>query len=132
MFSAVAPNIIKGTSSPIVSVSVPYGVTLPLEEEQSVTITIGNNVMIPESYNLIIECEISRANPEPTYIWYMGGSIIQGPQYTVQDDGTLVIDRVTSGRDDGLYTCVADSPNVGQDVANSTVIVTGTCVYHHN
>ena len=50
--------------------------------------------------------------------------MIQGSQYSVEEDGSLVIESVLMGRDDGIYTCIADTPNVGQDEAISTVIIT--------
>ena len=124
VLSTVPPEIAKGQSSPFLSVSVPYGKVLPLDVQEKVTITVGNNIMIPETYRLIIECPISRANPDPSIVWYIGGSMILGPQYTVKTDGSLVIEELVVDIDDGVYTCVADTPNVGQDEANSTVIVT--------
>lgn len=83
--------------------------------------------MIPETYNLKIECPIHRANPLPSISWFYGNLTIpaQYPQYSVNNDGALVITNITRDRDDGEYTCVADSPDVGQDECTSTIIITG-------
>ena len=122
--------IAKGDSNPFVTVAVPYGVPWPLEETQTATISIGNNVMVAEGYHLKMECRILRANPKPSIVWHFGDNIIQGPQYTVEEDGTLVINGVTRDRDEGVYICIADTPNVGQDQSSTTVIVTGELVYY--
>ena len=107
------------------TIAVPYGISWPLEEPQTATISIGNNVMVPEGYHLMIECKILRANPKPSIVWHYGDSIVQGPQYTVRDDGTLVINGILRDRDEGVYTCIADTPDVGQDQSSTTVIVIG-------
>ncbi|CAI8032744.1 hypothetical protein GBAR_LOCUS18487, partial [Geodia barretti] len=44
--------------------------------------------------------------------------------YTVEEDGTLAINGVIRDRDEGVYTCIADTPNVGQDQSSTTIIVT--------
>jgi hypothetical protein len=120
----IPPEIAKGLSSPFVIVAIPFGATLPLETPRNVTVTVGNSVMIPESYRLMIECKTTRGNPQPSIVWYFGDDLIQGPQYKVMEDGTLVIDGTVRDRDDGIYTCVADTPNVGQDESSSTVLIT--------
>lgn len=112
----------------MLSVSIPFGATLPMENPQNVTLIIGQNIMIPETYNLLIECKISRANPKPVISWLRGNETIQGLQYTVQDDGTLLIENMVKSRDDSVYTCVTDTPNIGRDESSSTVIVTGKIV----
>ena len=88
------------------------------------TLVIGQNVMIPESYNLHIECRVRRGNPAPSISWFHGNEAIVGPQYTVQRDGSLVIEDLVRDRDDGVYTCVADTPNIGRNEASSNVKVT--------
>ena len=107
--------------------SVPLGAAWPLNPAQDVTLSVGQDIMIPASYNLRIECPILRANPSPSISWFHGNATIPGrhTQYTVETDGTLVIKNVTKDRDDGTYTCVADTENVGQDEITTTVIVTG-------
>ena len=117
--------IAKGDSNPAVTVALPYGVPWPLQEPQTATVSIGNNVMVPEGYNLMIECRILRAYPKPSIVWHFGDNIIQGPQYTLEENGTLVINGVLRDRDKGVYTCIADTPGVGQDQSSTTVIVTG-------
>ena len=110
-------------------VAVPYGVTWPLEESQTAKISIGKSVMVPEGYHLTIECITPRANPKPNIVWHFGDSIVQGPQYTVDGDGRLVINSVIRDRDEGVYTCIADTQSVGQDKSSSTVIVTGRSMH---
>ena len=108
--------------------TVPHGGLQPLEEPQVATILIGHNVMVPEGYHLTIECKTLRANPKPSIVWHLGDKIIQGPQYTVKEDGRLIISSVSKNRDEGVYTCIADTQSVGQDNSSSTVIVTGKFV----
>lgn len=128
VFSLVPPEIIKGLNSPTLTVSIPFGATLPLETPLNSTIIIGQNIMIPETYNLYIECMISRENPKASISWFHDAKPIQGLQYTVQNDGTLVIEDLTRDRDDGLYTCVAHTPEVGRDECSSTVNITGKII----
>lgn len=108
-------------------ISIPFGATVPLEIIRNITISIGQTVMIPETYNLIIECKIHRANPMPSIIWLQNNETLRSPHphYTIQADGTLVIRSIVKDTDYGIYTCIADSPNVGQDESSSLVIVTG-------
>lgn len=128
VISLVPPEIVKGVSSPVMTVSIPFGATLPLETPLNFTIIIGQNVMIPEMYNLYIKCMINRENPKASISWFRDTKPIQGLQYTVQNDGTLVIEGLTRDRDDGVYTCVANTPEVGRDESSSTVNVTGKTI----
>lgn len=121
----VPPELVKGVTFSMVNVSIPFGATLPLETPENITTIIGQNVMIPETYNLYIKCMVYRANPKASISWFHDNEPIRGQQYTVQDDGNLVIEDLTRGRDDGMYTCVAYTPNIGRDESSSTVIVTG-------
>lgn len=129
-FLLVPPAIIMEEGAPFVTVKVPYGVKWPLEIPLSAAIPIGKNVMIPEGYQLVIECKTQRANPQPKIIWHIGDNLIQGPQYTVKENGTLTINGIKKGRDEGVYTCIADTPNVGQDKSSSTVIVTSKLLWY--
>ena len=123
----VPPELVKADSLPMMIISVPFGTTLPLDMTQNITITIGQNIMIPETYNLEIKCLVYRANPIPSITWFHKNATIPGghPQYTMQPDGTLVIKHVVMERNDGLYTCIANSSGLGSDESSSTVIVTG-------
>lgn len=124
----VPPEIVKGANSPVVTVSTPFGTTLPLETPLNFTIIIGQDIMIPELYNLYIKCMISRENPKATVSWFHDTEPIQGLQYTIENDGTLVIEGLARDRDDGVYTCVAHTPEVGRDESSSTVNVTGKTI----
>ena len=131
MFSytcAVPPAIAKQQNLPITTVTVPHGVAWPLQEPRTETIPIGSNVMIPEGYHLIIECGLRRGNPKPSIVWHFGDNIIHGQQYIVEEDGKLLINAIVRGRNEGVYTCIADTDSVGQDNSSSTVIVTGKSV----
>lgn len=105
--------------------SIPFGPILPFEAPLNYTIIIRQSVRIPETYNLHIQCRTIRGNPKPFISWYRGNETIEGEQYDIQDDGTLVIKNLMRKRDDGVYTCVADTPDVGKDEAKSSVTVTG-------
>lgn len=124
-FPTVAPQLIKGATGSLLTVSIPFGPSLPFEAPLNYTIIIGQSVRIPETYNLYIQCRTIKGNPKPFISWYHESEIIEGEQYEIQDDGTLVIKNVTRKRDDGIYKCVADTPDVGRDEAKSTVTVTG-------
>ena len=121
----VAPVIAKAPEGPFLTYPIPPGVTLPMDKPLNATAVIGANVMIAEGYQLSIICPIIRGNPKPSIVWYLGDSIIQGTQYLVEENGTLVIDSVMRDRDEGVYTCIANTPDVGQDEASTTVIVPG-------
>ena len=125
LVSAVPPVIAKIQNMPFETITVPHGVLWPLEEPQVAAITIGNNAMVPEGYHLTIECKTPRANPKPSIVWHLGDKSIKGPQYTVKENGKLIISSLLRNRDEGVYTCIADTQNVGQDNSSSTVIVTG-------
>ena len=113
------------------SVSVPYRATLPLEKQRTAYISIGQNGMIPETYNLQIDCNVSRANPEPLISWFHNGEMIQGPQYRVLSNGSLVVQSLVRDRDGGVYTCAAYTPNVGRDSHSSSVTITGKLKQTH-
>ena len=128
MFTSVPPEIDKTSLSLLTMVvAVPFGATLPLQPTQDIAIAVGQDIMIPETYNLKLECLIHRANPSPSISWFHENMAIPArhPQYTVENDGTLIITNLTRNRDDGVYTCVADSPGVGQDESSSTITITG-------
>ena len=103
---------------------------MPLEITQNITISIGQTIMIPETYNLIVECKVHRANPVPSIIWLHDNETMRSPHphYTIRADGTLVIRSIVRDADDGIYTCIADTPNIGQDEGSSLVIITGNDV----
>lgn len=121
----VAPQLLKGATGSLLTVSIPFGPTLPFEAPLNYTIIIRQSIRIPETYNLYIQCRTIRGNPKPYISWYHGNETIEGEQYDIQDDGTLVIKNLTRKRDDGVYTCVAYTPDIGKDEAKSTVTVTG-------
>lgn len=123
--SAVPPEIFKNVYPRSVNVSVPYGAMLPLEKPRTAYISIGQNGMIPETYNLQIDCNVTRANPEPLISWFHNGEMIEGPQYRVLSNGSLVVENLVRDRDDGVYTCAAYIPDVGRDSHSSSVTVTG-------
>lgn len=51
-----------------------------------------------------LKCQPNVA-PKPIFRWYKGGSEIKtGARYTVESDGTLVIDKVNK-QDAGQYRC---------------------------
>lgn len=123
LFHAVPPELVKDVSSPLLTITVPFGATLPLEKSQNVTLIIGQNIMIPETYTLKIECKICRANPKASISWFRGDEMLQGLQYTIQDYEILVIKNLVKARDDGVYRCVAITP-IGRDGSTSNVIIT--------
>ena len=124
LYYTVPPEIVKREVSSLLIISVP---SHQFETTQNITVTVGQNIMIPETYTLKIECLIHRANPAPSISWFHDDETIESglPPYIIQSDGTLVIEGIVRGRDDGIYTCVADTSNIGTDESSSTVIVTG-------
>ena len=126
--SAVPPEIVKNVYPRTVNASVPYGATLPLEKPRTIPISIGQNGMIPETYNLQIDCNVTRGNPAPLISWFHNSDMIHGPQYNVLSNGTLVIENLVRGRDDGVYTCAAYTPNIGRDSSTSSVTVTSKSI----
>ena len=81
--------------------------------------------MIPETSNLVIFCEINRGNPKPSIMWLHNNVPVSDPRYTVQNDGSLRIEGVLRGRDDGVFTCVASTAGLGQDSVDTVVAVSG-------
>ena len=73
--------------------------------------------------SVTIKCPTSGV-PTPTVTWTKDGQHIpNGGRYTVQDDGSLLINEADE-EDTARYTCTADSA-VGKDSASSTVQIVG-------
>ena len=71
-----------------------------------------------------LKCQ-PEAAPKPTFRWYTeGGSEIKtGARYTVESDGTLVIDKVNK-QDAGQYRCLAQN-FLNEASANASAYVLG-------
>ena len=81
--------------------------------------------MVPETSTLTIICEIDRGNPNPSISWLHNNVPVSDPRYTVQNDGSLRIDGVLRGRDDGVFTCIATTAGLAQDSVDTVVAVSG-------
>ena len=97
--------------------------TIDAKDRSPITLTIGDNVTALTNTSITIQCPTS-GEPTPTVTWTKDGEDLPSDgRYTVQDDGSLLIDE--AGEDDNAqYTCLAESV-AGKDSASSTVKIVG-------
>ena len=97
--------------------------TIEAQDRSPINMTIGDNVTALTDTRITIQCPTS-GTPTPTVTWTKDGQdISSGGKYTVQDDGSLLINEADE-EDTARYTCTADSA-VGKDSASSTVKIVG-------
>ena len=79
--------------------------------------------------SITVQCPTSGV-PTPTVTWTKDGEDLPsgGSRYTVQDDGSLLIDEADEA-DTARYTCTADSV-AGKDSASSMVEIVGKLDKH--
>lgn len=93
------------------------------QDQSPITLTIADNVTALTNTSITIQCPTSGV-PTPTVTWTKDGEQIpKGDRYTVQDDGSLLINEA-SEEDNARYTCSAGSV-AGKDSASSTVKIAG-------
>jgi len=86
--------------------------------------TIGDNATALTNTSITIQCPASGV-PTPTVMWTKDNQeIANDGRYTVQDDGSLLIDEALE-EDTARYTCTAESV-AGKSRASSTVKIAGT------
>ena len=110
----------KSTFTPV-----PIGLTLPLPFDITETAEVGQEINVVATYNLRIDCVITRGIPAPILTWLHNSIPLSNESHEVLSNGSLLIRSVTPGRDNGTFTCMADSTNVGHDELSSTVTVIG-------
>ena len=82
--------------------------------------------MVVVTYNLQIDCNIRRGNPSPIISWFNNDAKISNSStYKVFSNGSLLIQSVTFEMDNGTFTCIASTSDVGSDNLTSTVTVIG-------
>jgi len=93
--------------------------TIEAKDRSPITLNIGYNVTALTNTSITIQCPTSGV-PTPIITWRKDGqSIASGGMYTVQDDGSLLINEAFE-KDSARYTCTADSV-AGKNSASSTV-----------
>ena len=97
--------------------------TIEAKDRTPITLTIGDNVTALTNTSITIQCPTS-GEPTPTVTWTKDGEDLPSDgRYTVQDDGSLLIDKADEA-DKAQYTCLAESV-AGKDSASSTVKIAG-------
>ena len=97
--------------------------TIEAQDRSPVTLFIGDNVTALTNTSITIQCPTSGV-PTPTVTWTKDGEqITNDGRYTVQDDGSLLIEEADEQVSD-RYTCTASSV-AGKDSALSTVNIVG-------
>ena len=93
--------------------------TIEAKDRSPITMIIGDNLTALTNTSITIQCHTSGV-PTPTVTWTKDGrSIASGGMYTIQDDGSLLINEAFE-EDTARYTCTADSV-AGKNSASSTV-----------
>ena len=93
--------------------------TIEAKDRSPITLIIGDNVTALTNTSITIQCHTSGV-PTPTVTWTKDGrSIASGGMYTIQDDGSLLINEAFE-EDTARYTCTADSV-AGKNSASSTM-----------
>lgn len=109
-------------SRPVVNI---YGTpkTIDAQDRSPITMTIADNVTALTNTSITIQCPSSGV-PTPSVTWTKDGEeITNDGRYTVQDDGSLLINEAFA-EDSVRYTCNAESV-AGKDSASSTVKIVG-------
>lgn len=75
-----------------------------------------------------LKCD-PEAAPRPTFKWYKGGKELNTAPYSVQVDGTLIINNVNRARDAGEFSCFATN-FVGNDTAKADATIYGRSKGH--
>ena len=97
--------------------------TIKAQDRSPITLVIGDNVTALTNTSITIQCPTSGV-PTPTVTWIKDGEqITSGGRYTVQDDGSLLINEADE-QDSDRYTCTAGSV-AGKGSASSTVDIVG-------
>ena len=97
--------------------------TIEAKDRSPITLNIADNVTALTNTSITIQCPTSGV-PTPTVTWTKDGQdIFSDGSYTVQDDGSLLINDADE-EDTARYTCTAVSV-AGQDSASSTVQIVG-------
>ena len=98
--------------------------TIEAKDRSPITLTIGDNITALTNTSITIQCPTSGV-PTPTVTWTKDGQeITNDGRYTVQDDGSLLINEAEE-EDSARYSCIAESA-AGKDSASSTVKIAGT------
>ena len=101
--------------------------TIEAQDRSPITLTIGDNVTALSNTSITIQCPTNGV-PAPTITWTVDGKEIHSDgRYTVQDDGSLLIQEAEKD-DNGQYTCT--SANIaGYASASSMVQIVGKNFY---
>ena len=97
--------------------------TIEAQDRNPITLDIGDNVTALTNTSITIQCPTSGV-PTPTVTWTKDGvQIPNDGRYTIQDDGSLLVNEAGEG-DSARYTCT--TANVaGKGSASSTVKIVG-------
>ena len=105
-------------SKPAITISGAPG-TIEAKDRSPITLIIGDNVTALTSTSITIQCHTIGV-PTPSVTWTKDGqSIASGGRYTVQDDGSLLINEAFEEHT-ARYTCTAENV-AGKNSASSTV-----------
>ena len=105
-------------SRPAITISGPPK-TIEAKDRSPITLIIGDNVTALTRTSITIQCHTSGV-PTPTVTWTKDGqSIASVGMYTVQDDGSLLINEAFE-EDTARYMCTAENV-AGKNSASSTV-----------
>ena len=118
---------LTGPSTPNINIT-DKPTTIEAKDRSPITLTIGDNVTALTNTKIIIQCPTNGV-PTPSVTWTKDGEDLpSGGRYTVQDDGSLLINAADI-QDSARYTCTADSV-AGKDSASTMVQIVGELMKH--
>ena len=77
-----------------------------------------------EGFDVLINCPIERGYPKPEVSWIKDGNRLRNDStHTIFSNRSLLLHGVNTEDDEGDYTCLAETPNVGRDNATTSLDV---------
>ena len=102
-----------------------YGQDIPLDDVDTVTMNVGDNVTAASNTAITIRCPVSGV-PTPAVTWQKDDvQITVGGKFSITDDNSLVINDAET-KHSAKYSCIAQN-EFGTDESSSTARIIGTC-----
>ena len=90
---------------------------------------VGQTVLILEGFDVLIDCIIERGYPQPEVSWSKDNHHLHNDStFTIFRNNSLLIHDVNAEVNEGEYTCLAVTPNIGTTEVTTSLDVISTYV----